>query len=166
MTFSKQKNKLLQNLLTVSVNNVLLSSDEAQFHLNGSVRKYNFRYWAENYIHQLHERPLYSSHVTIWNAVGNVVFMVLTFQRKKAQMDTVNCPQYKMSANNTHHTWKSECVVSTGWTDHIAHGCFEELFPGRFHLVIWRHPVACVITQSHPLQFFLCGHLKANKHQQ
>jgi hypothetical protein len=48
---------ILQN---VPANDVVLSSDEAHFHLSGCVNKQNFRYWAENNPQQLHERPLHS----------------------------------------------------------------------------------------------------------
>lgn len=49
---------------------VLWSSDEAHFHLSGTVNKQNFRYWAESNPHQLHEKPLHSPKVTVWCAVS------------------------------------------------------------------------------------------------
>ncbi|KAI5737587.1 hypothetical protein M8J76_014918 [Diaphorina citri] len=48
----------------------LLMSDEAHFHLNGTVNKQNFRYWAQDNSRQLHERPLHSEKVTVWAAVS------------------------------------------------------------------------------------------------
>jgi len=38
----------------------LWCSDEAHFHLSGTVKKQNFRYWAENNPRDLHQRPLHS----------------------------------------------------------------------------------------------------------
>ena len=45
-------------------------SDEAHFHLSGTVNKQYFRYWATNNPRQLHERPLHSPKVTVWCAVS------------------------------------------------------------------------------------------------
>jgi hypothetical protein len=50
---------------------VLLSSNEAHFHISGAVNKQNFRYWAERNPRELQERPLHSPHVTVWCAVAN-----------------------------------------------------------------------------------------------
>jgi len=50
---------------------VLLSSDEAHFHLSGAVNKHNFRYWAERNPSELQERPLHSPRVTVWCAVAD-----------------------------------------------------------------------------------------------
>ncbi|XP_076039316.1 uncharacterized protein LOC143024401 [Oratosquilla oratoria] len=58
---------VLQN---VPVNDVLLTTDEAHFHLSGCVNKQNFRYWAEN--NPRHERPLPSERVTAWCAVSTL----------------------------------------------------------------------------------------------
>jgi hypothetical protein len=48
---------------------VVVISDEAHFHLNGSVNKQNYRYWAMENPRELHQRPLYSPKVTVWCAV-------------------------------------------------------------------------------------------------
>jgi hypothetical protein len=49
---------------------VLLSSDEAHFHISGAVNKQNFCFWAEHNPHELQERLLHSPHVTVWCAVA------------------------------------------------------------------------------------------------
>jgi len=46
-----------------------LTSDEAHFHLNGSVNKQNFRYWSTINPRQVHEHPLHCDRVTVWIAV-------------------------------------------------------------------------------------------------
>ena len=48
---------------------VILKSDEAHFHLNGSVNKQNFRYWSTINPRQVHEHPLHCDRVTVWAAV-------------------------------------------------------------------------------------------------
>jgi len=51
---------------------IIMISDEAHFHLNGSVNKHNFRYWAPQNPHKVHERPLHIPKVTVWCAIGKV----------------------------------------------------------------------------------------------
>ena len=48
-------------------NNILriIMSDEAYFHLNGTVNKQNLRYWAAENPRDIHERPLHSARVTL-----------------------------------------------------------------------------------------------------
>ena len=41
---------------------VLLMSDEAHFHLSGTVNKHNFNYWSNTNPQQLHMHPLHSPH--------------------------------------------------------------------------------------------------------
>jgi hypothetical protein len=36
----------------------IIMSGEAHFHLNGSVNKQNFQYWAPKNLREVHERPL------------------------------------------------------------------------------------------------------------
>ena len=49
---------------------VILTSDEAHFHLNGSVNKQNFRYWSMINPRQVHEQPLHCDRVTVWAVVA------------------------------------------------------------------------------------------------
>ena len=44
----------------------LIMSDEAHFHVNGTVNKQNFRYWASENPRELHQPPLHSPKVTVW----------------------------------------------------------------------------------------------------
>jgi hypothetical protein len=50
--------------------NIFLMMDEAYFPLLGSVNKLNFRYWADENPHQLHQFPLHSEKVTVWCGVA------------------------------------------------------------------------------------------------
>ena len=45
--------------------NKLLMSDEAHFHLHGTINKQNFRYWSAANPHELHQRPTYDQKVTV-----------------------------------------------------------------------------------------------------
>jgi len=49
---------------------VILTSDEAHFHLNGSVNKQISRFWSTINPQQMHEHPLHCDRVTVWAAVA------------------------------------------------------------------------------------------------
>ena len=44
---------------------IVWSSDEAHFHLCGTVNKQSFRYWAPENPGELHQRPLHSPKATV-----------------------------------------------------------------------------------------------------
>ena len=48
----------------------LVMSDESHFHLNGTVNKQNFQYWASENPRELHQRPLHNPKVTVWCGLG------------------------------------------------------------------------------------------------
>jgi len=50
---------------------VILTSDKAHFHLNGSMNKQNFRYWLTINPRQVHKHLLHCGRVTVWAAVAN-----------------------------------------------------------------------------------------------
>jgi hypothetical protein len=58
---------------------IILTTDEAYFHLSGCVNKQNPRYWAEENPQQLHQRPRHSARVTVWCGVANCGIMGLYF---------------------------------------------------------------------------------------
>jgi len=47
-----------------------ISSDEAHFHISGTVNKQNVRYWAAENPQTIHQRPLHSPKVTVWCALS------------------------------------------------------------------------------------------------
>lgn len=49
---------------------LIIFSDEAHFHLNGSVNRHNCRYWSDANPHWTIGRPLYSPRVTVWAAIS------------------------------------------------------------------------------------------------
>ncbi len=50
--------------------NSIIISDEAHFHLMGSVNKQNCRYWLPGNPEIIHEKPLNSPKVTVWTVVA------------------------------------------------------------------------------------------------
>ncbi|GBN79769.1 hypothetical protein AVEN_56597-1 [Araneus ventricosus] len=82
---------LLENVVP---DDVVLSSDEAHFHLSGCVNKQNFRYWAESNPRQKHERPLHTEHVTVWCAVSHLGAIDAYFFEENNETVTVNSQRY------------------------------------------------------------------------
>ena len=73
---------------------VVLFSDEAHFHLCGTVNKQNFRYWAVDNHRELHERPLHSPHVTDWCAIAEFGVWGLYFFEEEGVTVTVTSDRY------------------------------------------------------------------------
>jgi len=73
---------------------VILTSDEAHFHLNGSVNKQNFSYWSTINPRQLHEHPLHCDGVTFWAAVAKYGVIRPYFFEKNGRSVTVNSACY------------------------------------------------------------------------
>ena len=49
---------------------ILIMSDEVHFHLNGTVNKQNFQYWASENPREIHQRLLRCPKVTVWCGLG------------------------------------------------------------------------------------------------
>ena len=65
-------------------------SDEAHFHLNGTVNKQNCCYWSPDNVHTIHQQPLHSDHVTVWCAVAPFGIIGPYFFEKNRITVTVN----------------------------------------------------------------------------
>lgn len=152
-------------------NAILLMSDEAHFHLNGSVNKQNFRYWATENPCNIHEKPLHSPKVTVWCAVAkfgvigpyffeeNGVTVTVTSQRYVHMLNTFLRPDLQRRGFNMNNVYFQQ----DGATAHTARTSMEVLrnmFPGklisRFGNVPWppRSPDLSYCD------YFLWGYLK------
>ena len=63
---------------------MILTSDEAHFHLNGSVNKQNFHYWSTINTRQVHEHPPHCDRVTVWAAVAKFRVIGTYFLKRMA----------------------------------------------------------------------------------
>ena len=64
---------LCQEILdSVSPDVVEWRSDEAHFHLSDTVNKQNFGYWAPENPRELHQKPLHSPKVTVWDTISSL----------------------------------------------------------------------------------------------
>lgn len=73
---------------------VILTSDEAHFHLNGSVNKQNCRYWSQINPENLHQRSLHSEKVTVWAGVAKFGVIGPYFFEQNERVVTVNVERY------------------------------------------------------------------------
>ena len=90
----ENRTKLCRDLLNVRVTDVVFFSDEAHFHLSGTVNKQNFRYWSESNPRELHQRAGYDPKVTVWCAVFNYGVLGPYFLEEDDVTVTVNSDHY------------------------------------------------------------------------
>ncbi|KAF2354978.1 hypothetical protein FHG87_014267 [Trinorchestia longiramus] len=118
------------------------SSDEAHFHLSGSVNEQNCRYWKKDNPRELHQRPLHSPKATVWCAVSK--FGPYFFEEDGRSV-TVNSQRYlamledffepKLEELNEDTNLEDIWFQQYGATAHIAQVAMVELrrmFPARF----------------------------------
>ena len=72
----------------------LIMSDKVHFHLNGTVNKQNFRYWASENPRELHQRPLCSPKVTVWCGLGKFGIFGPFFFEEGEKAATVTSDRY------------------------------------------------------------------------
>ncbi|CAH2090217.1 unnamed protein product [Euphydryas editha] len=121
----------------------ILFSDEANFHLNGNVNKQNCRYWSNENPKQKHERPLYSTKITVWAAMSSKgIIGPYFFEDRRGRPLTVNTDRYCEMLRNflapaleefrgfNSRTWFQQ----DGATCHTSNPSIEalkELFPNK-----------------------------------
>jgi hypothetical protein len=90
----ENRTKLCRDLLNVRVTDVVIFSDEAHFHLSGTVNKQNFRYWCGSNPRELHNRAAHDPKVTVWCAVFKFGVLGPYFFEKDDVTVTVNSDRY------------------------------------------------------------------------
>jgi hypothetical protein len=108
--------------------NNLLMSDEAHFHLIGVVNKQNFRYWHATNPIEIHELPLHSSKVTVWCAIFSFGLIgPHFFEDERERAVTVTGPRYVHMLENflgpelaRHPATEEMCFQQDGATSHTA----------------------------------------------
>jgi hypothetical protein len=79
---------------------IIMMSDDAHFHLNGSVNKQNFRCWAPQTSREMHEKPLQGLKATVWCATGEFGIIGRYFFEESGITTTVTSAQYIDVINN------------------------------------------------------------------
>lgn len=149
--------------------NNLLMSDEAHFHISGTVNKQNMRYWAPNNPCELHQRPLHDPKVTVWCAVSATkIIGPYFFENEAGATVTVNSQRYRNMIQTflVPHLLQERGDLwfqqdgATAHTAIITMTVLRNLFPGRlisrFGDIPWP-PRSPDLTAP---DFFLWGYLK------
>lgn len=92
--FNSRRNACEVLLEVVPEDAIVFFSDEAHFHLCGSVNKQNMRYWADTNPRELHQRPLHSPKVTVWCAISSAGIIGPWFFEENEVAVTVNSDRY------------------------------------------------------------------------
>jgi hypothetical protein len=111
-------------------------SDEAHFHLRGTVNKQNFRYWSAANSHELHQRPTYDPKVTVLCTVwSRGVTGPSFFENEDGKACTVTSQRYTEMINeflppNNGTSWFQQ-DGATAHTTVISISVLCRLFPQR-----------------------------------
>lgn len=166
--FQKRVDACQAILQNVPRNAVLLTSDEAHFHLTGFVNKQNYRYWAAENPRERHETPLHSQRVTVWAMVSAFGVWEPYFFEENGAAVTVTSARY-IHMLQTFVQPKLQQLDGEIWfqqdgaTAHTSRASMQvlnQMFPGRIisHRadLLWppRSPDLA------PADFFLWGYLK------
>jgi transposase len=157
-------------LAAVPPTGILWSSDEAHFHLSGTVNKQNFRCWAAENPRELHARPLQSPKVTVWCTLLSIGVSGPYFFEEGGVTVTVNSSRYcdklenflrlKIEEYGEEHTLEDFWFQQDGATAHTARclcAILKEMFPGRVASLHEAVPWPLCSPDLSPCDFFLGG---------
>jgi len=146
--------QLLEMLNDDGVINTLLMTVEAHFHLSGYVNKQNYRYWAPENPHELHQHNLHSERLTVWcgiasfGVLGPYFFedyegaaVTVTSKRYVAMLCNVCEPELRRRGIDLSSVWFQQ----DGATAHTARASMSVL--GKcFHNTWWRCSMAGIFA--------------------
>jgi hypothetical protein len=157
-------------------NAVIMMSDKAHFHLNGTVNKQNCHYWASENPRTLHQRPLHSPKTTVWCTVtkecvigpyffeDNGVTVTVNSHRYIEMINNFVIPELHVRGMNTHTVWFQQ----DGATAHTARASkdlvralFNNHVISRFGDVPWPPRSPDLSTCG----FFIWGFLKSRVYE-
>ncbi|KAF0711882.1 DUF4817 domain-containing protein [Aphis craccivora] len=158
-------------LTVVPPNGIVWSSDEAHFHISGTVNKQNFCYWAAENPLKIHQRPLHSPKVTVWCALSSVgivgpyffeeggVTVTVTSNRYCEMLENFLRPKIKEYENNDVFWFQQD--GATAHTARCSRAVLQKMFPGR--LISLRENITWPPRSSdlNPCDYFLWRYLKA-----
>lgn len=147
----------------------VMCTDEAHFHLHGTVNKQNSRYWSNRNPKRLHQRPLHSPYVTVWcGFVGEGIIGPYFFEEDGDRV-SVNADRYIHMLETFLRPIVEESGLRNLWfqqdgaTAHTARrtiAVLRELFPGRLISRSGDIDWPARSPDLNPCDFFLWGYLK------
>jgi len=172
--------KLCRDLLNVRVTDIVCFSDEAHFHLSGTVNKQNFLYWSEGNPRKHHQRAAHDPKVRVWCVVFNFGVLGPYFFEEDDVTATVNRDRYCAMLQNFFYLQLGEIFNGQHGADNVwfqqddatAHtsrhflSLLREMFPG--HVISLRGVIGWPPHSPDftPCDIFLWDYLKANVYKQ
>ena len=150
---------------------MIITSDEAYFHLDGYVNKQTCRYWSTENPRELHQKSLHSQKVAVWCALSKTgIIGPYFFEDEYGQAVTTNSERYVAMLQDYFipHLEENEFDILNIWfqqdgaTAHTASmNVVREAFPGR--LISRNGYISWPPRSPHlnPCDFFLWGYLKS-----
>lgn len=176
--FQRRRSSCQEILQAVLPEGIVWSSDEAHFHLSGTVNKQNFRYWSATNPKELHQKPLHSPKVTVWCAVSRLGIIGPYFYEENGVTVTVNSARYcdmlehflrtQLAHFEVEHNLEDFWFQQDGATSHTARRpreILQEMFPD--HLISLRGDINWPARSPDlsPCDFFLWGYLKSKVYE-
>lgn len=152
----------------------VLFSDEAHFHISGSVNKQNMRYWSSENPRVIHKRPLHSDKVTVWCAISSEGIIGPYFFEENNHAVTINSERYVNMIQQFLEPQLEQINLGLVWfqqdgaTAHTARNSMavlREMFPGRLISRYGDIPWPARSPDLTPCDFFLWGYLKSKVFQ-
>lgn len=168
VTFSERMLDILRDELSI-----VITSDEAHFHLDGNVNKQNCRYWASDNPRELHQQPLHSEKVTVWCALSKVgIIGPYFFENQRGQALVINSERYVAMLREFFIPYleENEWDINNIWfqqdgatahTARVSVDVLHETFPGRLISRNGDVPWPPRSPDLAPCDFFLWGYLKS-----
>lgn len=157
-------------LLGLPEDTIVFFSDEAHFHISGSVNKQNMRYWSPNNPRQLHQRPLHSERVTVWCALSQVGIIGPWFFEENERAVSVTSNRYAhmiqeffvpaLNAMNLENVWFQQ-DGATAHTARASMAIVRQHFPGRLISMMGDLHWPARSPDLAPCDYFLWGYLKS-----
>ena len=125
----------------------MIFSDEAHFHLSGTINKQNFRYWSHNNPHEIQEHPLHSPYVTVWCAISKFYIWGPYFFKDDNGTVTVASERYCVMLNTVlrakvnkleyrNNVWFQQDGATSHTSRKNSIGILKKMFPN--HLIFLR----------------------------
>ena len=155
----------------MSCDDFVIFSDEAHFHLSGTVNKQDVCFWWHNNPHKIQERPLHSPYVTLRRAIPKFHIWGPCFFEDDNITVTVTFEQYCVTLNTFLRAKLNELEYrnnvwfqqdgATSHTSKYSIGILKEIFPN--HLISLHDDIGWPARSPdlNPCDFFLWGYLKS-----